>query len=93
MARLPAPRRLFATVALVAVVLAMSAGAFLHEARAEADGACVACLLAQSTVGIQVVVAALPARLEVLGFVEPRDWAPREDAGRLSFDSRGPPLA
>jgi hypothetical protein len=86
-------RRLVAALALLAVAVAMSAGAFLHESRAESDGACVACIFALSTVGVHVAVFTWTPRPVLVGFVEPCETTARRWIDRLTSDSRGPPLA
>jgi hypothetical protein len=86
-------RRLLAGLALLAVAVAMSAGAFLHESRAETDGTCVACIFALSTVGVHVAVDTWSARPVPLGLVLARASAPLRRIDRLTSESRGPPLA
>ena len=72
----------------------MSAGATLHESRAEADGACLACIFALSTVGVHVAVFTWSARPILVGIVAaPEAWRRRARVDRLSSESRGPPLA
>lgn len=86
-------RRLVAALALLVLAVAMSAGATLHESRAEADGACLACIFAHSTVGVHVAVFTWSTRPILVAIVEPRKQVATARADRLSSESRGPPLA
>ena len=85
-------RRLVAALALLAVSLAVTVGATLHDSRAESDGVCVACIFALGTVGVEVAVFTASIHLVPLGMVEARAFAPRGEVDRHSSDSRGPPL-
>jgi hypothetical protein len=87
------PRRLVAAFALLVLAVGMLAGATFHESRAEADGACLACIFAHSTVGVHVAVFTWSARPILVAIVEPRDTVATARADRLSSESRGPPLA
>lgn len=87
------PRRLVAALALLVLAVAMSAGATLHESRAEADGTCLACIFAQTTVGVHVAMFTWSARPILVSIVEPRKQVAPARADRLCSESRGPPLA
>jgi len=92
MQSLAARRRPIAALALLAVAITLSVGPALHESRAEADGACVACILALNTVGVHVAVFSVSTHLVPLGMVEDRECTMQGRFDRLSSDSRGPPL-
>jgi hypothetical protein len=78
---------------LAAVAAAAIGSSFFHETRAEADGSCVACCLALTTVAVHATGFTWSIQAVALGTVPTERPSPGPVADLRASASRGPPLA